>query len=106
MPSCFVSDEFCGTLVLSLIIHSVIDRTFFRLTHRHALHSHMLVNFGTPGLGGNSARTKEQATFEAAEQDLVETVDIIERTIGIIEKEIKGRPSMMQVEKARNRQRK
>jgi len=45
-------------------------------------------------------RTKEQATFEAEEKDLVETVDIIERAIGIIEKEMAGGASMMQLTKA------
>jgi len=45
-------------------------------------------------------RTKEQATFEAEEKDLVETVDILERAIGIIEKEMNGGASMMQLKKA------
>jgi hypothetical protein len=35
-------------------------------------------------------RTKEEADFKAKETDLVETVDILERAIGIIEKEMKG----------------
>jgi hypothetical protein len=35
-------------------------------------------------------RTKEEADFKAKEADLVETVDILERAIGIIEKEMKG----------------
>jgi uncharacterized phage infection (PIP) family protein YhgE len=35
-------------------------------------------------------RTKEEADFRAKEKDLVETVDILERAIGIIEKEMKG----------------
>ena len=46
-------------------------------------------------------RTKEQATFDAEEKDLVETVDILERAIGIIEKEMNGGASMMQLKKAR-----
>merc|ERR1719352_463124 len=45
-------------------------------------------------------RTKEPATFEAEEKDLVETVDILERAIGIIEKEMNGGASMMQLKKA------
>ena len=45
-------------------------------------------------------RDKEQATFEAEEKDLVETVDILERAIGIIEKEMNGGASMMQLKKA------
>jgi len=45
-------------------------------------------------------RDKEQATFEAEEKDLVETVDILERAIGIIEKEMSGGASMMQLTKA------
>merc|ERR1719230_1224643 len=35
-------------------------------------------------------RAKEEADFKAKEKDLVETVDILERAIGIIEKEMKG----------------
>jgi hypothetical protein len=35
-------------------------------------------------------RAKEEADFRAKEKDLVETVDILERAIGIIEKEMKG----------------
>jgi len=45
-------------------------------------------------------RNKEQATFAAEEKDLVETVDILERAIGIIEKEMNGGASMMQLKKA------
>jgi len=45
-------------------------------------------------------RDKEQATFAAEEKDLVETVDILERAIGIIEKEMNGGASMMQLKKA------
>ena len=35
-------------------------------------------------------RDKEQAIFAAEEKDLVETVDILERAISIIEKEMNG----------------
>jgi len=45
-------------------------------------------------------RTKEQATFETEEKDLMETVDILERAIGIIQKEMNGGASMMQLQKA------
>ena len=45
-------------------------------------------------------RTKEQAIFEAEETDLVETVDILKRAIGIIKKEMDGGASMMQLKKA------
>jgi chromosome segregation ATPase len=45
-------------------------------------------------------RDKEAADFEATEKDLVETVDILERAIGIIEKEMKGGASMMQLKNA------
>jgi len=45
-------------------------------------------------------RDKEEATFSAEEKDLVETVDILERAIGIIEKEMSGGASMMQLTKA------
>ena len=46
-------------------------------------------------------RTNEQATFEAEKKDLVETVDIFERAIGITENEMNGGVSMMQLMKAR-----
>jgi len=45
-------------------------------------------------------RDKEQATFQAEEKDLVETVDILERAIGIIEKEMNGGAAMVQLKKA------
>lgn len=45
-------------------------------------------------------RDKEQATFSAEEKDLVETVDILERAIGIIEKEMNGGAAMVQLKKA------
>jgi len=45
-------------------------------------------------------REKEQATFSAEEKDLVETVDILERAIGIIEKEMNGGASMLEINKA------
>ena len=40
--------------------------------------------------------TQEQATFEAEEENLVETCDIPERGIGIMEMEMNGGASMMQ----------
>merc|ERR1719482_1643729 len=46
-------------------------------------------------------REKEEADFKAKEKDLVETVDILERAIGIIEKEMKG-GSFAQVSKNAN----
>jgi len=45
-------------------------------------------------------RDKEAASFQAQEQDLVETIDIVERAVGIIEKEMSGGASMMQLKKA------
>merc|ERR1719267_540162 len=45
-------------------------------------------------------REKEQATFSAEEKDLVETIDILERAIGIIEKEMNGGASMLEINKA------
>jgi len=45
-------------------------------------------------------RDKEQAVFSAEEKDLVETIDTLERAVGIIEKEMKGGASMMQLKKA------
>jgi molecular chaperone GrpE (heat shock protein) len=45
-------------------------------------------------------RDKEAADFAVREKDLVETVDTLERAIGIIEKEMKGGASMMQLKKA------
>jgi chromosome segregation ATPase len=46
-------------------------------------------------------RDKEAANFNAVEKDLVETIDMLERAIGIIEKE-KGGASMMQLKSATN----
>jgi len=45
-------------------------------------------------------RNKEQATFAAEEKDLVETIDVLERAIGIIEKEMKGGAAMVQLKSA------
>jgi DNA repair exonuclease SbcCD ATPase subunit len=45
-------------------------------------------------------RNKEAASFQAQEKDLVETIDIVERAVGIIEKEMNGGASMMQLKKA------
>jgi hypothetical protein len=45
-------------------------------------------------------REKEQATFSAEEKDLVETIDMLERAIGIIEKEMNGGASMLEINKA------
>jgi len=47
-------------------------------------------------------RNREAADFAAKEKDLVETIDTIERAIGIIEKEMNGGASMMQLGKAAN----
>lgn len=41
-------------------------------------------------------RNKEQAAFAEEEKDLVETIDTLERAVGIIEKEMKGGASMIQ----------
>jgi hypothetical protein len=45
-------------------------------------------------------RKKEEATFSAEEKDLVETIDMLERAIGIIEKEMNGGASMIEINKA------
>jgi len=45
-------------------------------------------------------RDKENADFAAQEKDLVETIDIVERAIGIIEKEMNGGAAMVQLKKA------
>jgi uncharacterized protein YlxW (UPF0749 family) len=47
-------------------------------------------------------RDKENTDFSAQEKDLVETIDIVERAIGIIEKEMKGGAAMVQLKKATN----
>merc|ERR1719199_981313 len=48
-------------------------------------------------------RNTESADFKATEKDLVETVDILERAILILEKEMKkGGAAMMQIQKAGN----
>ena len=45
-------------------------------------------------------RAKENADFVANEKDLVETIDTLERAIGIIEKEMSGGASMMQLKQS------
>ena len=45
-------------------------------------------------------RDKEATDFQAQETDLVETIDIVERAVGIIEKEMKGGAAMVQLKKA------
>jgi len=45
-------------------------------------------------------RDKEASDFQAQEKDLVETIDIVERAVGIIEKEMKGGAAMVQLQKA------
>jgi len=45
-------------------------------------------------------RDKEQSDFSAQEKDLVETIDIVERAVGIIEKEMNGGAAMVQLKKA------
>jgi len=45
-------------------------------------------------------RAKEATDFAARENDLVETIDTLERAVGIIEKEMKGGASMMQLRDA------
>merc|ERR550537_2183970 len=47
-------------------------------------------------------REKENADFTAQEKDLVETIDTLERAIGIIEKEMNGGASMMQLKQSQN----
>merc|ERR1719265_2209226 len=47
-------------------------------------------------------REKENADFTAQEKDLVETIDTLERAIGIIEKEMSGGASMMQLKQSGN----
>jgi chromosome segregation ATPase len=41
-------------------------------------------------------RNKEQAVFSEEEKDLVETIDTLERAVGIVEKEMNGGASMLQ----------
>jgi len=45
-------------------------------------------------------RNKEAADFAAKQKDLLETIDTLERAIGIIEKEMHGGASMMQLKNA------
>jgi len=49
---------------------------------------------------GTEIRNKEEAVFAAEEKDLSETIEILQRAIGIIEKEMNGGASMMQLQKA------
>ena len=43
---------------------------------------------------------KEDSVFVSEEKDLVETVDTVERAIGIIEKEMNGGAALAQIQKA------
>jgi len=45
-------------------------------------------------------RTKENTEFVAEEKELMETIDVLQRAIGIIEKEMKGGASMLQLQRA------
>jgi len=45
-------------------------------------------------------RAKEASAFSAEEKDLVETIDTLERAIGIIEKEMNGGAALAQIQKA------
>jgi len=45
-------------------------------------------------------RAKEASAFSAEEKDLAETIDTLERAIGIIEKEMNGGAAMAQIQKA------
>jgi len=46
-------------------------------------------------------RTKEHDTFLAEEKELTETIDIVRRAVGIIERELQGGASMLQLQGAR-----
>jgi len=45
-------------------------------------------------------RDKEESAFASEEKDLAETIDVLERAIGIIEKEMNGGASFAQIQKA------
>ena len=45
-------------------------------------------------------RAKEESAFSAEEKDLAETIDTLERAIGIIEKEMNGGAALAQIQKA------
>lgn len=47
-------------------------------------------------------REKEAASFATEEKDLTETIDMLERAIGIIEKEMNGGAAMVQLKNANN----
>jgi len=47
-------------------------------------------------------RDKEAKDFQAEEKDLVESVDMLTRAVGILEREMKGGASMMQLKSASN----
>jgi len=49
---------------------------------------------------GTKIRDMEASTFATEEQELLETVDTLERAIGIIEKEMNGGASMIEINKA------
>ena len=47
---------------------------------------------------GTAIRAKENADFEPSEKELLDVIDTLERAILIIEKEMKGGASMMQLQ--------
>lgn len=47
-------------------------------------------------------REKENAVFVAEEKELMATIDTIERAVGILEKELKGGASMLQMQSVKN----
>jgi len=48
---------------------------------------------------GTAIRAKENADFEPSEKELLDVIDTLERAILIIEKEMKGGASMMQLQR-------
>ena len=48
---------------------------------------------------GTAIRAKETSDFEASEKELLHVIDTLERAILIIEKEMKGGASMMQLQR-------
>jgi hypothetical protein len=47
-------------------------------------------------------RTREASDFVSAEKELMETIDVIKRAVGILERQMKGGASMMQLKNAGN----
>ena len=52
--------------------------------------------------GATKIRKSEEADFEAADKEMMETVDTLDRAVGVLEKELRGGSSFIQVQNSGN----